>query len=226
VSRDRASAYAAAASEAAPQAIQVADRFHVCKNLTEATQLLLTRCQAEMTNANLPQEPPHNGSGPSILAMEEWRPKEPTQVKEARLTRRTAREARYEQVRERHAQGLTAKEVACQLGLSQRTVQRWLAAGTFPEAKKRRKKSSAFDGFAPYVLKRWQEGDTLRHMMFDIRGQSKWAKKLASQKWEMASRAERRAYVPLVFCSFQLPTYVKDHTARCRGRAQWSHTVA
>ena len=30
VSRDRASAYASAASEAAPHAVQVADRFHVC----------------------------------------------------------------------------------------------------------------------------------------------------------------------------------------------------
>jgi transposase len=30
VSRDRASAYASAAAFAAPQAIQVADRFHVC----------------------------------------------------------------------------------------------------------------------------------------------------------------------------------------------------
>src|SRR5438128_2255459 len=45
VSRDRGSEYAAAASAGAPQAIQVADRFHIVKNLTEATQLLLARCQ-------------------------------------------------------------------------------------------------------------------------------------------------------------------------------------
>ena len=51
VSRDRASAYASAASEAAPHAVQVADRFHVCKNLTEATQLLLDRCQSEIAAA-------------------------------------------------------------------------------------------------------------------------------------------------------------------------------
>src|SRR5207253_1911948 len=31
--------------------------------------------------------------------------------------------------------------------------------GTFPEARKRRKKPSSFDPFAPYVLKRWQEGE-------------------------------------------------------------------
>jgi len=80
-------------------------------------------------------------------------------VKEVRLTRRAGREARYEQVITGHRQGLTIKEIAVQLGLSQRTVQKWLAAGTFPEAKKRRKKPSSFDEFAPYVLKRWQEGE-------------------------------------------------------------------
>lgn len=30
--------------------------------------------------------------------------------------------------------------------------------GTFPEVKKRRKKQSSFDTFAPYVLSRWQKG--------------------------------------------------------------------
>jgi pimeloyl-ACP methyl ester carboxylesterase len=38
VSRDRGSEYASAASRGAPQAIQVADRFHVAKNLSEAVE--------------------------------------------------------------------------------------------------------------------------------------------------------------------------------------------
>src|SRR6266567_1346683 len=150
---------ASAATQGAPQAIQVADRFHICKNLTEATQLLLARCQAEIVAAGKGNEPTQNESGQPIISIEEWRPKEPAHVEKVRLTRRAGREARYEQVMERHSQGLTAKEIACQLGLSQRTVQKWLAAGTFPEAKKRRKKRSDFDLFAPYVLKRWQEGE-------------------------------------------------------------------
>jgi transposase len=160
VSRDRASAYASAAADVAPQAIQVADRFHVSKNLTEATQLLLSRCQAEIAAVGSHmQEPAQNESGQALISIEQWRPKEPARVKEVRLTRRAGREARYEQVISEHRQGLTAKEIAQDLGLSGRTVQRWLAAGTFPEAKKRRKKRSEFDAFAPYVLKRWQEGE-------------------------------------------------------------------
>src|SRR5712691_5705817 len=57
VSRDRGSEYATAASQGAPQAIQCADRFHIVKNLTEATQLLLARCQAEIAAASQAEEP-------------------------------------------------------------------------------------------------------------------------------------------------------------------------
>ena len=116
VSRDRRSTYASAAYQAAPQAIQIADRFHVTKNLTEATQLLLARCQAEMAAGM--QEPIRNENGQPTLSIEEWRPKEPAHVKKVRLQRRAGREARYEQVVKKHEQGLTAKEMACQLDRS------------------------------------------------------------------------------------------------------------
>jgi transposase len=43
--------------------------------------------------------------------------------------------------------------------MGERTVRDWLKRGTFPEAKKRRKRQSAFDAFAPFVLKRWQNGE-------------------------------------------------------------------
>src|SRR5436305_4567989 len=48
VSRDRGGEYASAAREGAPQAIECADRCHVVKNLSEAVQVLLTRCLAEV----------------------------------------------------------------------------------------------------------------------------------------------------------------------------------
>jgi transposase len=43
VSRDRGGDYASAATQAAPQAVQVADRFHVLKNLGEALEGCLAR---------------------------------------------------------------------------------------------------------------------------------------------------------------------------------------
>ncbi len=72
--------------------------------------------------------------------------------------RRSGREARYQQAVAWHKQGMTTKEIASRLRLGQRTVQRWLAAGSFQYKSSRRKRPSAFDAFAPYVLKRWKEG--------------------------------------------------------------------
>lgn len=48
VSRDRSSEYAAAIRKGAPQAIQVADRWHMGKNLAESVSTLLARCRAEI----------------------------------------------------------------------------------------------------------------------------------------------------------------------------------
>jgi transposase len=48
VSRDRGGDYAAAARKAAPQATQIADRFHIYKNLTEAVELALAGCRSDI----------------------------------------------------------------------------------------------------------------------------------------------------------------------------------
>jgi transposase len=146
-------------TKVAPQAIQCADRFHVVKNLTEATQLLLARCQAEILAPLKTEEPHQDTQCKPVISIEEWRPPEPAYVEKTRLARRAGRHARYQQVVELHKQGLPTKEIAGRIGLGDRTVRDWLKQGAIPEAKKRRKKRSSFDAFAPFVLKRWQTGE-------------------------------------------------------------------
>jgi len=159
VSRDRGGEYASAASEGAPQAVQCADRFHVVKNLTEAVQVLLARCQAEILTSLKTEESPQDQPCQPVISIEEWRPPEPAHVEKVRLARRAGRYARYQQVVELYKQGMPTREIAGQLGMSDRTLRDWLKRGAFPEAKRRRKRQSSFDAFAPYVLKRWQSGE-------------------------------------------------------------------
>jgi transposase len=159
VSRDRGGEYASAAREGAPQAVQCADRFHIVKNLTEAFQVLLARCQAEILAEKKQNESGSDEQKTPVISIEEWRPPEPAYVEKVRLARRTGRYAHYQQVVQLRQQGMKPQAIAQHLGQSLRTVQRWLAAGAFPEAKKRRKRQSSFDAFAPYVLECWQEGE-------------------------------------------------------------------
>jgi transposase len=159
VSRDRGGEYASAASEGAPQAVQCADRFHVVKNLTEAVQVLLARCQAEILTSLNAEEAQQDQQWKPVISIEEWRPPEPAHVEKVRLARRAGRYARYQQVVELYKQGMPTREIARQLGMSDRTLRDWLKRGAFPEAKRRRKRQSSFDAFAPYVLKRWQSGE-------------------------------------------------------------------
>src|SRR6266705_2111807 len=67
---------------------------------------------------------------------------------------------------ELHEQGMTAKDIARRLQLSDRTVHRWLAAGSFQYKSSRRKRQSPFDPFAPSVLSRWSHGESNGHTLW------------------------------------------------------------
>ncbi len=127
----------------APQATEVADRFHIVKNLTETLQLLVGRSLEEIKATSQTPKPDQDEPSKRVVAVEEWRPPEPAHVQKARLARRTGRYARSQQVVELQAQGMKPKQIAQRLGISQRTIQRWLASGTFPEARKRREAGKA-----------------------------------------------------------------------------------
>ena len=138
---------------------RLADRFHVAKNLSEAVQQLLARVLLEMKTASQGAEAATGGRGDSLLPLEEWRPAQEESVKQIIATRRAERHERYQQVVALCEQGLTAPEIAGRLGMKGRTVREWLHKGVAPDSRPRRKYRSAFDPYAPYVLKRWHEGE-------------------------------------------------------------------
>ncbi len=133
VSRDRSSEYAAAIKKGAPQATQVADRWHLGKNLADSVSTLLARCRAEIRRGLSEQAWPvqERAETESVLE-EEKRPARSRREEQARLARRAQKLDRYEQVVELRSQGLTAADIGSRMGISGRTVQRWLGHGSFP----------------------------------------------------------------------------------------------
>lgn len=159
VSRDRGAEYSSAASTGAPQAIQVADRFHVCQNLSDAVQRLLARVFSDMKAASQQAEGEIPTQEKAPVAGQEWRPDPGKQVARTIATRRAERDARYQQAIHLREQGIAIKEIAYRLGVSERTVRHWFARSVAPDTRPRRKRQSDFDSYAPYVLKRWQDGE-------------------------------------------------------------------
>jgi transposase len=140
VSRDGSSEYAAAIRKGAPQAQQVSDRWHLVKNLTTCVSVQLAKTLAELRRA------------------EERCPAQTQAVQQAQQARAAERTARYEHILELQKHGMKSGEIARTLGMSQRTIQRWVATGTIPYARRKRLRAGIIDPYKTYLLKRWQQG--------------------------------------------------------------------
>lgn len=157
ISRDRAGAYAEGATRGAPNALQVADRFHLVQNLREALQRLLDRQQAALKAASMPStQAPLTADAPPSLSTPGEPP--PTRVEQDQAVRRARRHARYEAVRALASEGWSIRAIARQVHMSRDTIRRFLVAGTFPERARPRPRPSLLDAYIPYMRARWQAG--------------------------------------------------------------------
>jgi transposase len=150
VTRDRAGAYAEGIRLGAPQALQVADRFHLVKNVTDALERSLTRQHAALRRAACTGD----SVAPSIAMPEDAPPRSPREQQE----RRAHRLARYEEVIALHAPAVSDRVIAAHVGVSERTVQRWLHHGQFPERRRRAERPGQLAPFATYLRERWEAG--------------------------------------------------------------------
>lgn len=160
VSRDRGTDYAQATKLAAPQAIQVADRFHLCKNLSELAERVLARCRTEIRQAYTSE---HQGECKEEVQTpetesDEWRPRYTRSVEQVPVTYHAERYDRYQHMLALQAQHCTNKQIAQQLGMAERTVRHWFHDGIPEEVQRYKKHESCFDPYASSVLKLWDEG--------------------------------------------------------------------
>ena len=130
ISRDRATDYAAAAREAAPQALQVADRYHLVRNLADALELLLARCRTEIRRGSqerLPEDELLPEASPVSLppSAQVWRQQPTQRAERAYHAHRAEREDRYRQLSALHAQGMMQTEIARRVGISTYQVRTW-----------------------------------------------------------------------------------------------------
>lgn len=156
ICRDRAGAYAEAASAGAPQAVQVADRWHLWHNLCGHVRDAVARhgdCLAAGGCGG--DHGPREEQGPQDQEQEE----QPEQEGGVPAGLEAVIRERHRQVHELRAAGKTLDEAAAALGLGRQLTGRYWRAGSAGALLKARG-ASALDPYKPYLRRRWDQGDT------------------------------------------------------------------
>jgi transposase len=185
ISRDRGGAYAEGARQGAPQAIQVADRFHLVKNLTtaletfflhkgpalaQAASFLVSSAPPDPTPASMPSTPP---SDTMYRGRRRGERRWAQRLEEASRLRHARRVALYEQIHALRAKGLEQQEIGRRLGVSRKTIIRYLQFNEPPPRRHwKQQRGRVLDRYEPYLLQRWEEGcRSGRRLWQEIRAQ-------------------------------------------------------
>jgi transposase len=156
VARDRAGGYADGVRQGAPDAIQVADRWHLLRNLGDAVRAVVDRQHAvirricrqlrDQNDAPFVESP--------VSAPDSSKPAAAERRRQASYARR---QARYEEAARLHAAGVSIKRIADLLGAERKTIRRWLRAGGAPLWRKP-PRAGVLTPYSDYLERRWAEG--------------------------------------------------------------------
>ena len=150
VARDRSTEYARAITEAAPEALQVADRWHLLHNLGQVLVRYLTSARARLKGLPGTAELPGEDEAPQRRSRAERAASEAT---------RERRHARYAEVRRLHVEeGLNALQIARALQINWKTVRKYLDAEAFPEWGRHPSRPRALSAYEGHLEARWAEG--------------------------------------------------------------------
>jgi transposase len=177
VARDGSLEYASGITAGAPGAAQVADRWHLLRNLREAAELELDQCSLRLLRSP--------SGGPAVPATDDAKdspasapgstpiyPSSPSgqRAEAKRQARRRQRLEQYTRMIALRAEGLSASVIARRVGIGRRTVFHWLARDGFPERRPRSGETSSLDPHAAYLLERWEAGcHNAAHLWREIR---------------------------------------------------------
>ena len=162
ICRDRAGAYADGARQGAPDADQVADRWHIYHNLCEHVDRAAGRHRSclEEPVPEEPEQPAAPDAGQALDRQQAAIDAAARRVAESALAVRTRQ--RYDLVQSLKAQGKGIKPIKRETGLAKGTVRRFYYAETVGEllAKVKDGRPSILDEHKPYLHQRWNDGVT------------------------------------------------------------------
>lgn len=239
ISRDRGQDYAKAASLGAPEAQQVADRWHLLKNLREVVETVLGQKPAVLAAAGKVAEtgvsqqltqtsPVKEGTLVTVVTPSEALEtvsqtpvnKAPTKADQRQAARQARKQARFELVKQLHREGHSKREIQRHLKISWRTVDKYLAVDTCPIYTCGRKRPSMLTPWLPHLEERWQAGNTNATQLWrEMEAQGFRGSRGLVARW--AAR-ERELLPPTTQYSRQQPREVRPKLTRQTRPVPWS----
>ena len=201
ISRDRASAYATGARLGAPDAVQIADRFHLLKNLLDGFEKFLSRQQPALLKASQTVFHPLDVDGVFKQSVEQV--SSPTIAQNLVIGQKKAqlreREQRFKVVKKLHRAEVPVLTIARRLRMSRNTVKKFIASDSFPMRRQNTPRFSPIHRFLPHLRQRWAEGErSSRALWQEIRAQGYPGAEVTlrhfMQKWRVATAAEVEAH--------------------------------
>lgn len=159
ITRDRATEYARGATDGAPHALQVLDRWHLIGNLQEALVRMVDRLRTQLQRlvTASPGRKAETDELPSFSIYDrDLRRGTLDQVRQQQG--RARRYARYAEVKLLHNQGFKILQIARKLNISRQTVRTYIASEQFPERGPKPRQSSILDPHVGYLQGRWDQG--------------------------------------------------------------------
>ena len=161
LSRDRSKTYRSGMTAGAPEAIQVADRFHLLQNLEETLEKAFQGKLQAIKSVEIAQLQEAGIDLPDL-------PKPKTSRQQRRKEKRAQRLENYNQVHALRKQGYTIKDIAHHLGMGKRTVYTYLSHDSFPEWQPpSRQYGSSLDPYKFYLFEQWQQGKRHAKQLFE-----------------------------------------------------------
>lgn len=158
ICRDRAGAYAEAARTGAPEAIEVADRWHLWHNLAEAVEKTVAAHHRCLKNESKLEPEPSTERTASEQLRETAEQVHTTRQESSILAVRTKR--RFEAITTLKNEGMGIRPITRQLGLARETVRRFYNADSVDEllGAPRAGRPTLLDEFAEYLHERFNDG--------------------------------------------------------------------
>lgn len=157
ITRDRGADYKEGATRVAPDALQIADRFHLLQNVADALKRMLTQRTNELRQAAREVAAEQEEAVNRTPELDRMVAVTEEAIQETKVPA-TLRQLRFAEVKEYQRQGWSQRAVAAHLNLDRRTVSKYFSLESYPERLSVPQSTPKVMPYLAYLSQRWQEG--------------------------------------------------------------------